>query len=79
MAENDDLMSMCTVANDYAVCGCVCYVGTFHLLHMLVDDYIMHTIESMREKEEEAKHLNRINRLRQGTVCGCECVVCVCI
>lgn len=49
--------------------------GTFHLLHMLVDDYIMHTIESMREKEEEERHMDRINRLKRGTVmCTSTCV-----
>ena len=40
--------------------------GTFHLLHMLVDDYIMHTLETMLEKEEEQAHFNRINLLKQG-------------
>lgn len=45
---------------------CVNYPGTFHLLHMLVDDYIIHTVESMREKEEEERHLDRIN-IHRGT------------
>ena len=41
--------------------------GTFHLLHMLVDDYIMHTLETMLEKEQEEVHLKRIYlHRRQG-------------
>lgn len=42
--------------------------GTFHLLHMLVDDYIMHTLETMLEKEHEEFYLKRINMLRYGTL-----------
>ncbi len=49
------------------ICHCHMHVtGTFHLLHMLVDDYILHTIETMREKEEKDRHMDRINNLRQG-------------
>lgn len=39
--------------------------GTFHLLHMLVDDYIMHTLETMLEKEHQDSHMKRINLLKQ--------------
>ena len=44
------------------------HAGTFHLLHMLVDDYIVHTLETMLEKEQEESHLNRINILKHGMV-----------
>lgn len=60
-----------TPHNDMHVHACIRLpAGTFHLLHMLVDDYIMHTLETMLEKEHEEIHLKRINLLRDGTSKG---------
>jgi hypothetical protein len=33
---------------------------------MLVDDYIVHSLETMLEKELEDSHMHRINMLQQG-------------
>lgn len=48
-------------------CYFCCYtVGTFHLLHILIDDYIMHCLESAAEEEEELVYKRRIDVMSTG-------------
>ena len=36
------------------VCVCVCvYAGTFHLIHMLMDDYLLHLLETRLDKQQQ--------------------------
>ena len=44
------------------------YAGTFHLLHMLIDDYISHCLETLIEDEAHKAHFTNINLPTPGTV-----------
>lgn len=43
-------------------------VGTFHLLHMLIDDYISHSLETLIEDEAHRAHFININLPTPGTL-----------
>ncbi len=43
------------------------YIGTFHLIHTLIEDYIVHTLESLMEAEKENEFTQRIQMLQLGT------------
>ena len=45
---------------------CFFLLGTFHLLHILIDDYIVHSLESAAEEEEEQVYKRRIDTLSLG-------------
>ena len=52
-----------TVLVKYLVC---CPVGTFHLIHMLMDDYLLHLLESELEKQQQRDFERKILLLRDG-------------
>ena len=55
-----------------------CAAGSFHLLHLMFDDYVLYRIEALHSQERVSDFL----RLVRGTtrrVSVCVCVVCVCV
>ena len=55
--------------------------GTFHLIHMLVDDYIVHLLENKLEREQQRNYEQKIAQLRdskEGNVV-CEPLTCTCV
>ena len=50
--------------------------GTFHLLHMLIDDYISHCLETLLEDEAQRAHFTNINLPTPGKMqCKYYCYV----
>ena len=47
------------------VCVCVC-AGTFHLIHMLMDDYLLYLLEAELEKQQQRDFRRKILLLRDG-------------
>ena len=47
------------------VCLFVC-TGTFHLIHMLMDDYLLHLLEAILEKQQQREFEQKILILRDG-------------
>ena len=50
------------------VCACVCDVcaGTFHLIHMLMDDYLLHLLEVELERQQRRDFEKKIFLLKGG-------------
>ena len=40
--------------------------GTFHLIHMLMDDYIVHQLESRLEADQQREYEHKIALLKDG-------------
>ena len=53
---------MC-VSVSVSVCLCV---GTFHLIHMLMDDYLLHLLETQLEKLQQKDFEKKILALKNG-------------
>ena len=41
--------------------------GTFHLIHMLMDDYLLHLLECELEKQQQRDFERKLLILRDGT------------